>query len=316
MEEPQIHPQTCRRCRMPLGAEDRFCPGCGAPVGPAAERTCTECGARIGPAVRFCSQCGTPVGGSSEIALRAGWERLRGWARTVDWTRVTMIALPPLALLLAGLIGFGMGRQSGRPAARERITTVARGWRAGDPAATRGGARADQAPITRPSTPPAVAVQPGGPPTRFRDFRIAASSWEIAHPAVHAADGDPYTFWHAWETERFAAEGEWLTLTFPSERIITRVGLLPGRMGAGARAEGRVRSVLVKAGDEPPQKLLFQDRPELQYRELKPPVRTRKLILRAVTVLPGRETRHLLIPEVQVWGYPAPSQVSQRMEGP
>jgi hypothetical protein len=179
------------------------------------------------------------------------------------------------------------------------------------PATTAGGPRAEQAPSSRPD----AAIQLGGPPSRFRDFRISASSWELAHPPAHAADGDPYTFWHAWKTEKFA-EGEWLTFTFPSERIITRIGLLPGRMGAGARAEGRIRSVLVKAGDEPPQKLLFQDRPELQYRDLKTPVRTRKLILRAVTVLPGRETRHILIPEVQVWGHPAPSQVSQRMEGP
>jgi hypothetical protein len=153
-------------------------------------------------------------------------------------------------------------------------------------------------------------VETKAKPTRFRDFEITASSWELAHPPALAVDGDPYTFWHAWKTEKFPT-GEWLTLTFPEERVVTRIGLLPGRMGGGAKAEGRVRSLLVKSGDGTPEKVIFEDRAAVQYRDLEQPVRTKKLILRIATVLPGSETGHIVVPEVQVWGHPASSQVAR-----
>jgi hypothetical protein len=158
-----------------------------------------------------------------------------------------------------------------------------------------------------------AASAPSSRRVRFRDFRISASSYELANPPTLAADGDPYTAWHAWETERFP-EGDWLTLTFPTAQLVARIGLIPGRIGPRAGEDGRVRSILVKAPSAPPQKLIFADRPEVQYRDLKKPVLTRELILRIVTVLPGSRSRHIIIPEVQVWSYPAPSQVSRRAE--
>jgi hypothetical protein len=146
--------------------------------------------------------------------------------------------------------------------------------------------------------------------SRFRDFHITASSWELANPPGFAVDGDPYTAWHAWKTERFP-EGDWLTLTFPTPRVISRLGLIPGRVGSRAREDGRVRSILVKAPGVPPQKLVFQDQPQMQYRDLKQPVLTRTLILRIITVLPGTRSSHIIIPELQVWGQVAPSQVAR-----
>src|SRR5207247_5403373 len=130
-----------------------------------------------------------------------------------------------------------------------------RGWRGESPAPAprsgigeqRAGSAARSLPEAVPVAPRDQALEQASPLTRFRDFHVTASSWELAHPPENAVDGDPYTFWHAWKTERFA-NAEWLTFTFPTERVITRIGLLPGRMGAGARAEGRIRSVLIKGG--------------------------------------------------------------------
>jgi len=47
----------CPRCgeNNPPGA--RFCPHCGAPVGP----TCLACGAGLPTGAKFCSGCGRPV---------------------------------------------------------------------------------------------------------------------------------------------------------------------------------------------------------------------------------------------------------------
>lgn len=320
METVQEGQRECRQCGAALREQSRFCESCGAAAGPAAERACAACGATVSPSARFCAECGRPIG-SRAPAARAVWERIQSRAAAVDWERVGRVALPAAALLLVGLLGYGLGRQEEKPSgAAPPAVTQAHGWRAQTAAARRNDRSEEtEGPVVKSPDGPAAAVgaaalEAAGPPTRFRDFEITASSWELAHPPAHASDGDPYTFWHAWQSERFP-EGEWLTLTFPEERVISRIGLLPGRMGGGARAEGRVRSVLVKSGNEPPQKLLFQDRPEVQYRDLKTPLQTRKLVLRIVTVLPGQETRHVVIPEVQVWGYPAPSQVARRADG-
>jgi hypothetical protein len=235
---------------------------------------------------------------------------------------VALVILPILALLLAGMAGYELGRRQARPGdGTPRVASAARGWRGEAPAGTQRGSveQPGDADTLQPGAPvdsqgsPDQGTAPPLHPSRFRDFHISASSWELAHPPALAADGDPYTFWHAWKTEKFA-EGDWLTLTFPTERVVTRIGLLPGRVGPGARDEGRVRSLLVKAPGAPPQKLLFADQPALQYRDLARPLRARTLILRFLTVLPGRESRHLLVPEVQVWGRPAATHVVSRRE--
>jgi ribosomal protein L40E len=301
MESEQVEVRECDRCGAAVAADARFCERCGAHVASTAARPCQACGAVLGPAARYCTQCGAwagmkpkPLASGAGAAwgapLRDGWARLRTGAAAVDWARVGRVTLPAAALLLVALLGYALGRRGSRPApvgerpAGERVVTAARGWRAEEP-----------------------------PPRRFRDFRISASSWEEAHPPALAADGDPYTFWHAWKSEKFP-EGEWITLTFPETRRIARIGLFPERAGAGARAEGRIKSLLVKAPDAPTQKLFFDDRPAMQYRDLKPPVETRQLILRIGTVLPGRETRHIVIPEIQAWGYPAPEHVTLRQK--
>jgi RNA polymerase subunit RPABC4/transcription elongation factor Spt4 len=317
-----IDPQAarrCSRCGREVPEQARFCEGCGAAAGSTETRICRACGTPLGPGTRFCPQCGRrAAAGWGSDAHRWG-ERVRALGRAVNWPRVGIVVLPPLALLMAGIVGYTLGQQHAASSdSSQPVASATRSWREETAGTRRSAGRASSAPRT--AQAPASELVPGppegpsehiGPPTRFRDFRISASSWELAHPPAFAADGDPYTFWHAWKTERFH-NNEWLTLTFPTERVITRVGLLPGRAGPGARAEGRVRSVLVKAGGQASQKLLFGDEPRMQLRNLNPPVRTRKLVLRIVTVLPGRETRHIVIPEVQVWGYPAPARIARR----
>jgi hypothetical protein len=196
---------------------------------------------------------------------------------------VARVVLPVALLLLALALGYGLGR---------------RGVDASNRGAGEQGTRARS--TTRLASGTDLGAESPAP-VRLRDFNVTASSWEHAHPPIHAADGDPYTFWHAWQTERYAT-GDWLTLTFPEERVISRLGIVPGRVGPRARTEGRVRSVLVKAPGTEPQKLIFDDLPQLQLRKLDRPVRTRTLIVRIVSVLPGSQSRHILIPEIQVWG--------------
>jgi len=311
MESVQVETRSCPRCSAPVGEQAQYCEGCGSKVDRTARRACQTCREVLSPTARFCPHCGTQAPGAREPrgALGAArWARIQSRLAAIDWAHVNRTLLPATALLLAGLIGFVFGQQSApAPAARNPLVTSTRSWRGVAPSPGTRPAAIDQVPG---DAPPDLTPKPALPLTRFRDFHITASSWELAHPPELAADGDPYSFWHAWKTERFS-NGEWLSLTFPTERIVTRIGLLPGRMGAGARAEGRIRSLLVKAPGGSPQKLLFADRPELQYRFLKQPVRTRKLVLRVATVLPGRETRHILIPEVQVWGHQVPRRLTR-----
>jgi hypothetical protein len=323
MESVQLETRSCSRCSAPVGEQARFCERCGTAVGPTAKQICAACREPLSPAARFCSRCGTQARrGQALPAVRGAdrWDQVQRRLAAIDWARVNRIALPIAALLLAGLVGFIFGQQDGRsPAPANRTVSDTRGWRGTSPSA--GLPLSDEAPVpgiadrrdagTTVDSQSGQALERASPLTRFRDFHITASSWELSHPPELAVDGDPYTFWHAWKTERFS-NGEWLTFTFPTERVITRIGLLPGRMGAGARAEGRIRSLLVKAPGGSPQKLIFADRPELQYRYLKEPVRARKLVLRIATVLPGRETRHILIPEVQIWGHQVPSRLTRR----
>jgi len=47
--------KVCGQCRRPLKTEDRFCPGCGTPVGKA----CPSCGQALHPGDVFCGSCGT-----------------------------------------------------------------------------------------------------------------------------------------------------------------------------------------------------------------------------------------------------------------
>jgi RNA polymerase subunit RPABC4/transcription elongation factor Spt4 len=54
--------RKCSQCGRKLSADDRFCPGCGEPVGTA----CPKCGQTTTSEDRFCSKCGEPVAVKSE----------------------------------------------------------------------------------------------------------------------------------------------------------------------------------------------------------------------------------------------------------
>jgi ribosomal protein L40E len=315
MGTDQLSKQQCARCGASVDSEARFCQDCGAAVIPGVERTCRECAAALSPSAQFCPRCGTrQTSGALAAGVRDGWSQFRSRAAAVDWPRVGRTVLPVAALILAGLLGYALGLRAASPAATgSRIVSAARGWRSDTPT----GPAASGSPATarpEPAPPPihsaALPSSTRAPLTRYRDFKIAGSSYELANPPARAADGDPYTAWHAWETERYP-DGEWLTLTFPNRRHVSRIGLIPGMIGPHAGRDGRVRSILVKAPGAPPQKLLFANQSQLQYRDLPKPVDTRTLTLRIVTVTPGYRTRHIVVPEVQVWGQPA-NQVAAR----
>jgi hypothetical protein len=65
--EPPSRTVACRSCRRPLPveAELRFCPHCGADQREAA---CAQCGLKLQPQWNFCIRCGTP----RESTPRAG----------------------------------------------------------------------------------------------------------------------------------------------------------------------------------------------------------------------------------------------------
>lgn len=52
---------TCPACNVPLAANVKFCPGCGAKI--QAEAHCTECGGKLAPGAKFCGGCGAKVAG-------------------------------------------------------------------------------------------------------------------------------------------------------------------------------------------------------------------------------------------------------------
>jgi len=256
------------------------------------------------------------------VGIRDGWEGLRERAAAVDWKRVGRVGLPLVAVLLVGLLGYSLGRSAARNApSGDRVVSATQSWRSEEPLAQpnapAASERARSASESVGSQPKMATIPPRGQNAdlkRFRDFKIAASSYELANPPARAADGDPYTAWHAWMTERFP-EGDWLTLTFPTRRWVSRIGLIPGQIGPRAGVDGRVRSIIVKAAGTPPQKLIFDNRPQIQYRDLPSPVLTKSLTLRVVTVQPGRRSRHIIIPEVQVWGPASASTVVRQPEG-
>src|SRR5688500_3224874 len=115
METLQDEQRDCRQCGASVRPHSRFCEACGATTGPAAERSCTICGAAASASARFCAECGRSLGGR-ETPAHAIWEQVQVRAAAVDWERVGRIALPIAALLLAGLVGFGLGRQNEKPA--------------------------------------------------------------------------------------------------------------------------------------------------------------------------------------------------------
>src|SRR5436190_15572255 len=103
--------RLCHRCHAPISAEDRFCEACGAPAAAAAERSCPSCGEAMSPNARFCARCGARTEGARGLAVRENWDRLRARARAADWPRVALVILPILALLLAGMAGYELGRR-------------------------------------------------------------------------------------------------------------------------------------------------------------------------------------------------------------
>src|SRR6202451_2863553 len=59
--------ERCQQCGAAIEAGDRFCFGCGSPVG-----GCPSCGERVTSGDRFCRFCGQPLGGAAAPAGAAG----------------------------------------------------------------------------------------------------------------------------------------------------------------------------------------------------------------------------------------------------
>ncbi len=51
---------TCPECGVPLAANAKFCPECGAKIKTA--KHCPECGVKVQPGAKFCPECGTKLG--------------------------------------------------------------------------------------------------------------------------------------------------------------------------------------------------------------------------------------------------------------
>src|SRR5439155_19982602 len=120
-----------------------------------------------------------------------GLEQIRSRAAAVDWARAGRAALPVAALLAAVLVGYGIGlRAASSPSPSDHVTSAARGWRGETAAPPRNAARvpARSGSGTRPESPPKPAAVMGAAPsaastlTRFREFKIACSSYELADP--------------------------------------------------------------------------------------------------------------------------------------
>jgi membrane protease subunit (stomatin/prohibitin family) len=51
----------CPKCGQPTAPGAKFCPSCGASLAPPPARTCPKCGANVAGAGKFCPNCGAPL---------------------------------------------------------------------------------------------------------------------------------------------------------------------------------------------------------------------------------------------------------------
>src|ERR1043166_7423403 len=108
--------RRCARCARALPEQARFCGGCGAAAEASTGRVCRSCGTSLGAETRFCPQCGRRAAPAWDRTVQELGARLRAGAQEVNWPRLAIGLLPPLTLLLAGLVGYTLGQQRGSSA--------------------------------------------------------------------------------------------------------------------------------------------------------------------------------------------------------
>src|SRR5207245_680465 len=101
------------------------------------------------------------------------------------------------------------------------------------------------------------------------DGIITASSAEPKHPATDAYDNDLRTFWHAEDQGPHE-----LLIQFPSSREIAGIEMFTGRWDRLFMENDRVKTIRIQFSDKTERILSLEDRKEMQYREINPPVRT------------------------------------------
>lgn len=95
----------CHHCDQSLGADDRFCPRCGAPSGPLQTFACPQCRAAAPAGSAFCPHCGAalyaPPAGSMPPAATAP-APVPG--KGLDWSKIALGGAGGLVLgsLLSG----------------------------------------------------------------------------------------------------------------------------------------------------------------------------------------------------------------------
>jgi hypothetical protein len=102
---------------------------------------------------------------------------------------------------------------------------------------------------------------------------------------------------------------EWLKITFPSSRTVTKVGIVIGYVkhhpdfGDVFWLNNRVKKARLEFSDGSSQVWTFRDVQEMQYMEFDTPITTSFIKLTILDVYAGSKWQDTLISEIDVWGY-------------
>ena len=164
------------------------------------------------------------------------------------------------------------------------------------------------------SSPVASAPSPSPSPTpraapplderkivRLSGIKVRASSYERPFEPSRVLDGKVDTFWRSGEV----SGEDWLLLDFKRRVLVSRVGIVCGRVDAGDDGfhdNSRIRTVrLVLDGGAEIQGTL-SDATKMQFIRLKAPTATTRLRLVITSERKGRRFQQGIIPEIEVWG--------------
>lgn len=211
------------------------------------DRVCPACGSGNDAARKFCRRCGASLGAATLVEAtpppRPWYRRLRGGAQRAQTfgvgerpvrmgTRRWRPGCGSLVLIL--LVALGVGSVLSYlyvPSVSRTVDDIVRTVRT----------RIDGVTVINPIASSGAAVS--------------------GHPAGHAVDGDPETFWLG---EPGQAARWRLNVRFERRVDLRQVDILPGASGDDYREHGRPRLVVFRSGDRSSDQVVLEDSGEKQ----------------------------------------------------
>lgn len=297
----------CPQCHFDNQVGDVFCSECGTRLEAAAPmRTCRRCAAVTSLDARFCHMCAAPLEGEPAVSAIPAAPAPAPASASHEPVAASGATSPPspappraparspstLALALLGLAGCVGGFA---------VTSQLVGTPPPSPSAS------VSSPVSSASSPSPSPTLRAAPPlderkiVRLSGIKVRASSHERPFEPSRVLDGKVDTFWRSGEV----SGEDWLLLDFKRRVLVSRVGIVCGRVDAGDdgfRDNSRIRTVrLVLDGGVEIQGTL-SDATKMQFIPLKAPSATTRLRIVITSERKGRRFQQGIIPEVEVWG--------------